>query len=332
MKNRITFSIIVTFLFFSFVSSSQTIKWEDRMNGNNSVAGLQSRGWIVLNADGGGTSDPWFQGGSYFQSFEGPDTGYVASDFDGANANGVIDQWLISPALTVAPGDTLYFLARSPRPFGDYFEDSLNIMYSSTAGTIPSAFISLGRFLVDTTNWQQYLIAFNSTATMRFAVRYYIFDGGPVGFRSNYIGLDWFQLVTYQSNYPSSISINKSFGFANVTQPSSYRMIGLPGQTNFPIPTIGTRGTDWNAFYDNGAATNYLIEYDGTNNFNFSPGKGFWLLSKNAININAQVTSVVLAGDNTYSIPITCGLEHNFQSIRKKYKLVCCTKCQWFSY
>ena len=215
MKTRIILMIGIMFLILSFISLSQIIKWEDRMNGNNSVAGLQARGWIVLNEDGEGTNAPWFQGGSQFTAFEGPDTGYVASNFNGANINGVIDQWLISPAITVVQGDTLYFWARSPD--ASEFDDSINIMYSSTAGMTPSAFTSLGRFKVSTTGWQQFLIAFNSVASMRFAIRYYVFDGGAGGQNSDYIGLDLFQLVTHQSNYPSSISINKSFGFANVT-------------------------------------------------------------------------------------------------------------------
>ena len=109
------------------------------------------------------------------------------------------------------------------------------------------------------------------------------------------------------TSYPTNIAISKSYNFNDVTQSSSYRMIGLPGQTNFAIPVTGTRKTDWNVFYDNGAASNYLIEYDGTTNFNFKPGNGFWLLSKNAININAQVNSVPLTGDSTYSIPLHSG-------------------------
>jgi len=308
MKNKITISTIVMFLFYSFATLAQTIKWEDRMNGDNSVAGLQARGWIVLNEDGGGVTQPWFQGGSYFSGFEGPDTGYVASNYNGANVDGVIDQWLISPALTVTSSDTLKFWARAPRPAVEFYDDSINIMYSSTAGTTPSAFISLGRYLVDTTNWDDFFVYnFPSNATIRFAIRYYLFEGGPEGIRSNYIGLDLFQLITGSSGYPSTIAINKSFDFINVTQSSSYRMIGLPGQTNFAIPITGTRKTDWNAFYDNGAATSYLVEYDGTANFNFNPGNGFWLLSKNTISVNAAVNTVTLAGDNTYSIPLHSG-------------------------
>lgn len=305
MKNKITISTIVIFLFYSFASLSQTIKWEDRMNGDNSMSGLLSRGWIILDEDGGGITDPWFQGGSFFNSVEGTDTGYVASNFNGANDNDVLDQWLISPPLTVALGDTLFFWARSPVPGIQAYDDSINFMYSTNAGITSSGFVSMGRLLVPTTDWLQYYFAFPENKTVRFAIRYYLFDAF---INANYIGLDFFQIISHPINYPTTIPINKSFPFTNITETSSYRMIGLPGQTNFAIPVTGTRKTDWNAFYDNGAATNYLIEYDGTANFNFKPGNGFWLLSKNTISLNIPVVnSVPLAGDNTYSILLHTG-------------------------
>lgn len=305
MKNRFKiFGILLTLLAFTTIHS-QTVKWEDRMNGDNSVAGLQARGWIVLNEDGGGTTPAWFQGGNYFPAIEGPDTGFVAANFQGANSNNTIDQWLISPALNVSSGDTLFFWMRSPTFNPPQFDDSVNILISNTAGTTPSAFTDLGRFRVPQNAWQNYYLAFSSTGTIRFAIRYYIFDALTYSY---YIGLDFFQIVgPGGGGYPTSISINKSFGFTNITSASSYRMIGLPGQTNFAIPVTGTRKTDWNAFYDNGAASNYLVEFDGSANFNFKPGNGFWLLSKNNIAVNVQVNSVPLAGDNTYSIPLHNG-------------------------
>lgn len=313
MKNRITILTVLIFLFYSISAISQTfdviwVKWEDDMDGDNSVAGLQSRGWIILNEDGGGVTDPWFQGGTQFLAFDGPDSGYVASNYNGANIDGVIDQWLISPPLTVTSTDTLIFWARSPLGGATPFDDSIHIMYSASAGTTPSSFVSIGRFLVPKNDWDDFFIYnFPSNATIRFAIRYYLFEGGPTGIRSNYIGLDLFQLYTELSTYPTTLNISKSFGFTNITSSSSYRMIGLPGQTNFAIPVTGTQKTDWNAFYDNGAASNYLVEYDGTANFNFKPGNGFWMLSKNTININSAVNSVTLAGDNTYSIQVHTG-------------------------
>jgi hypothetical protein len=49
------------------------------------------------------------------------------------------------------------------------------------------------------------------------------------------------------------------------------------------------------------------VEFDGSANFNFKPGNGFWLLSKNNIAINAQVSSVPVDGSQTYSIPLHTG-------------------------
>lgn len=302
MKNKITSLFIIIILFCCSNLTAQTLKFEDRMNGDNSVAGLQARGWIVLNEDGGGVTAPWFQGSvSVFTSFEGPDSGYVASNFNGANTNDVVDQWLISPILNINLGDSLSFLARSPD--SSSFDDSIYVLLSTNAGTTPSDFISLGRFLVSKNGWQQFYWISEINATIRVAIRYYLFDAQT---NADYIGLDLIQVYT-GATYPSTISINKSFGFTNITQSSSYRMIGLPGQTNFAIPITGTRKTDWNAFYDDGAATSYLVEYDGTTNFNFKPGNGFWLLSKNTISVNAAVNTITLAGDNTYSIPLHSG-------------------------
>lgn len=300
------------FFFFSLVIclNAQTIKFEDRMNGDNSVAGLEARGWVVLDEDGGGTTPAWFQGDDgIIVTLEGTANGYVASNYAGANENGVINHWLISPAISVNPGDSLFFYAASPTPGVTAFDDSISLLISITAGTTPGDFASLGRFLVPQGNWGKYFVSFNASATIRFAIQYYIYEGGPTGMRSNYIGLDLFQLYGYATTYPSTIAINKSFTFPNITSSSSYRMIGLPGNINSLASQFitGTRGTDWNAFYDNGTASNYLIEFDGSATFNFKPGNGFWLLSKNAINVSTNVNTVTLAGDNTYSIALHSG-------------------------
>ena len=48
-----------------------------------------------------------------------------------------------------------------------------------------------------------------------------------------------------------------------------------------------------------------MIEFDGTSTFNFKPGKAFWVVSKNQINVNIpNVNTVTLATDNSYSIPL----------------------------
>jgi hypothetical protein len=175
----------------------------DDMNGDNSVTGLEVRGWIVLNEDGGGTTDPFYQGvptsttpePGPFNAYEGPDSAYVASNFNGANPSGVIDHWLISPEVTVQAGDVLKFWYRSPN--NNPFDDSIFVHYSTTAGITAADFDSTwGRYLVSENGWAQWEGTFNYTGNVRFAVQYYIFDGGPVGTYSNYIGLDLFEAGT----------------------------------------------------------------------------------------------------------------------------------------
>ena len=128
---------------------------------------------------------------------------------------------------------------------------------------------------------------------------------------SNYWGalVDNITLKKYTSFvYPSTISLSKNFSFSDASKSSSYRMISLPGISNISLgdAVSGTQKNDWNAYYDNGASTNYLEEYDGTSKFTFSPGKGFWVLSKNAINISKSINTVSLTS-NSYSISLHSG-------------------------
>ncbi|MCX6149248.1 MAG: T9SS type A sorting domain-containing protein [Ignavibacteriales bacterium] len=119
---------------------------------------------------------------------------------------------------------------------------------------------------------------------------------------------------------PNNINLSTNITFGDPTKNSSYQMVGLPGDVNLPLAQMitGTAGTDWTAYWDNGAVQgNYFINYDGTNTFNFQPGRAFWLLSKNTITINKQVTKVSLT-DNYYSIPLHSGwnlISHPFFTI-----------------
>ena len=66
--------------------------------------------------------------------------------------------------------------------------------------------------------------------------------------------------------YPSIINITKTYPFSNDYSLSNYKIIGLPGQTNFSVASVctGTPNQGWTAFWDNGAATDYMKQYDGT--------------------------------------------------------------------
>ncbi len=97
--------------------------------------------------------------------------------------------------------------------------------------------------------------------------------------------------------YPTSISVSQIFSFGDVLKTESYKMIGLPGNNNLPMTSVidGEFNKDWIAYMDDGSGgNNYLIKYDGSDQFNFTPGNAFWVLSKNQVNINTLVTTVPL--------------------------------------
>ena len=107
-------------------------------------------------------------------------------------------------------------------------------------------------------------------------------------------------------NYPTTLPLNTNYTFNDATQTSSYRMIGIPGANNIPISSLmsGTEGKngDWRAFLDPGSGD--YLEYDGSSKFNYTPGNAFWIVSKNAININQTVNTVPLSSDNSFSISL----------------------------
>jgi hypothetical protein len=114
------------------------------------------------------------------------------------------------------------------------------------------------------------------------------------------------------SIYPNRVNLNISMTFGEPTSVNSYRMVGLPGNVDLPMATVlgGTGGRDWTAFYDTGGEgteDEYLIEFDGTNRFNFRPGRGFWLLSKNGMEYNNEHNSVPLNEDGIFEIDIHGG-------------------------
>jgi hypothetical protein len=305
MKIRILF-LFLTIVIIANTSFAQTTVLIDDFNGDNSIAGLQNRGWIIVDNDGGGTRDAWFQGNpDTFPSLEGPDSGYVASNFAGAN-DFYIDQWLISPNIDYAIGDTLLFNMRSPD--SSAFPDSVTILFSQNASTNLQDFISVGQLKSPVDGWRSFFAIFGVTGPIRVAFRYLMYDGGVEGNSSDYVGIDYITLLKQPQNYPQQITLNKSFSFGDATQSSSYRLIGLPGNVNAsPTQFIsGEQKKDWNLFHDNGAAANFIEEFDGSTKFNFGSGRGFWVLSKNQINVNRQVSTLTLVG-NAYPITLLNG-------------------------
>lgn len=110
---------------------------------------------------------------------------------------------------------------------------------------------------------------------------------------------------------PSTITINRSFSFGDPKVSSSYRILSLPGDVNIPLSQLfsgaGEQKKNWNAFYDNGQTENYLVEYDNSAAFTFRPGSAFWVVSKNQLNVSAQVNPVAADALGLYEIPVHSG-------------------------
>jgi hypothetical protein len=181
---------VLFFLSLSALHAQGTIKWQETFNEPNIP-----EGWQVIDADQGGSSlllVPGIttpggtgivpQSGQYFW------TGNVQD----ANLAGVIDEWLVSPRISVIyAGDSLYFWAGA---VDDLFKDSLRVLIS-TSNDMPSSFVyELGHFKVDgpAGSWHRYgfdLSEFDSS-DIYIAINYYIVDGGPGGQSSDFVWID----------------------------------------------------------------------------------------------------------------------------------------------
>ncbi|MFH1525197.1 MAG: T9SS type A sorting domain-containing protein, partial [Bacteroidota bacterium] len=131
-----------------------------------------------------------------------------------------------------------------------------------------------------------------------------------------------FRIFTYE---PEVIKIgapaipvidSKASGFSDTTK---FRMISLPGNqsTNISkLPGLGTHQKSWIAYRDNGNTStdrdDYFDEYaDDPNSFVLSPGKGYWLLSKNGITIPQSfysgISNVPLDTSGCFSLQLHSG-------------------------
>jgi hypothetical protein len=98
--------------------------------------------------------------------------------------------------------------------------------------------------------------------------------------------------------------INRVFGGAS--GPSDYRLVALPGQVERPLgdAVSGDAGSEWQAFWDDGSAEDYLVEHDGSETFAFRPGRGFWLTSRQEWTLSDSVKAVPLGEDQATAIPL----------------------------
>lgn len=159
--------------------------------GFDDITALGAAGWVFSNA-----SSPaglaWFQGNvGVFDAAEGAAASYAAANFNStSSATGSVDNWLISPELSLAPGSTLSFYTRASDAG---FLDLLEIRFSSGSGTDIAGFTTLlgsvgsaGSASYPTEGWIAVTLTLPSVSSGRFAFHYAV----PNALDASYIGID----------------------------------------------------------------------------------------------------------------------------------------------
>lgn len=111
--------------------------------------------------------------------------------------------------------------------------------------------------------------------------------------------------------YPELITVTISANFGAFDNEESYKMIGMPGNGNIPLWDVftGEYDAEWGAYYDNGTANNYLVEWSSNNqsDFDFTPGRGFWVIALNRIQFEEISGNLPLEDDYSYTISLHTG-------------------------
>ena len=114
------------------------------------------------------------------------------------------------------------------------------------------------------------------------------------------------------TTYSTSVSLDHRYTFGDPTQSGSFQMMGVPGNGSIALSSVvsGTPKQDWDAYYDNGNSSNYLVEFDNSAKFTFSPGMGVWVISRNTFSVYQTVSPVALdtgINNSNYAIPLHSG-------------------------
>ena len=273
-----------------------TAVYTDAMDGDNSMDGLTARGYLPSNQSNPIGTTNWFQGDPYtFSSYDGPDSGYVAANFENTGDNGDIDNWLVLPGITggIIVGDTLHFWARSV----DYDEngnypDSIRVMYSANDSLPSGTWTELGRFMVPNPNPNDpnngyTFYSFGAPATSvngRFAIRYCVVDGGLYGNNSDFIGIDEISIYRtnvginpINSNVPGNYSLMQNY--PNPFNPSTKINFAIPKAGLITVKVYNILGKEITTLVnENLPAGNYSVNFSGSN---LTSGVYFYRLESN---------------------------------------------------
>ena len=104
-----------------------------------------------------------------------------------------------------------------------------------------------------------------------------------------------------------AVNVERDFG-GQAADATNYRLVALPGVISLPMNDVvaGEAGLDWQAFRDEGDGS--LVQFDGSETFNFEAGRGFWLTGQQAWQYAGEHAAVELdRPDRRVAIPLEEG-------------------------
>jgi hypothetical protein len=192
MKTLQTLTVAAVFGIAAFAPPAASAAGVDVLNEGFS-SGPAAPGWVTVN-----NSSPagagWFQGNSgVFGAQAGAADSYAAASYLSTQyGSGTVNNWLMTPALSLSGATSLSFFSRTANDPG-YF-DKLEVRFASGSGTDPAGFTTLLLTIGPSdyqTAWTQYVAGLNFNGIGRFAFHYFG-DADSL----NYVGLDSVQVTT----------------------------------------------------------------------------------------------------------------------------------------
>ncbi|PSQ94292.1 MAG: hypothetical protein BRD30_00380, partial [Bacteroidetes bacterium QH_2_63_10] len=109
--------------------------------------------------------------------------------------------------------------------------------------------------------------------------------------------------------YPSEVTASASRTFDGATDSTGYRLVALPGQVDRSIADAvsGDAGSQWQAYFDDGSGSDFLVKYDGSDTFDFQKGNGFWLTATSEWTFEESIPTAELRGDSATAIALREG-------------------------
>lgn len=254
---------------------AQTIKFE-------SIFDNLSGGWQIIDADGSGTHLHFHGPGHGINPYAG--NAYLHGTFQGANSQGLIDEWLISPQIqNITTGDSLiFFCGGSPSSW----PDSLKV-WVSTTNSLPSSFTEIAYFKAIGPNgfWHRMAFSLDQFAgnNIFFALNYYIVNGGPTGANSDNVWIDYFLIkndnvtsITDPNIAASNFELKQNY--PNPFNPVTQISFSIPKNEAVTLKVFNSLGEEVTTLVNNEIlnAGNYSYAFWGNN---LSSGVYFYTLT-----------------------------------------------------